>query len=391
MPLSRQIAALPSSQVLSLLLAAAVSAAILMCAILFHQHDLKKQEDYSRQYGQALSNLAARQAVDATLNHDLVSLQVLLSDIADNGRVIGATIHNVENRLLVQGGHNPTKTPVLRELRRSYTTVIALHDSVAGYVTVTLSMQPQNLARQHLLWQFLWGSLSLTLLLCLIALLSDRLKRQATAQQEEEDDEEEYLTEAVPIVQHLQVIDQKVKKPTEIRPKPELGVSLCLIIHNIDTLNRQLNKHSFNGVLDVFEQQIHSVVRLYKPERLPGKADEVELCFKGDNLAEISFNALCCAQLLLSLSMNRSGPTLKLGAQVSPHDDSVNLITRFERQHTSEALPRQVLIHPSLLCEELLNRIEIAQDEHTIDARLVQIAKPYGELIEKQVRQLAEL
>jgi len=391
MPLSRQIAALPSSQVLSLLLAAAVSAAILMCAILFHQHDLKKQENYSRQYGQALANLAARQAVDATLNHDLVSLQVLLSDIADNGRVIGATIHNVENRLLVQGGHSPTKAPVPRELRRSYTSVIALHDSVAGYVTVTLSMQPQNLARQYLLWQFLWCSLSLTLLLCLIALLSDRLKKRAKAHQEEDDGEEEYLTEAVPIVQHLQVIDQKVTKPSEIRPVPELGISLCLKIHNIETLSRQLNKHSFNSVLDTFEQQIHSVVRLYKPERLPGNSDEVELCFKGDNLAEIGFNALCCAQLLLSLSMNKSGPTLKLGAQVSPHDDSVNLISRFERQHASEALPRQVLIHPSLLSEELLSRIEIAQDEHTIDARLVQIAAPYGELIEKQVRQLAEL
>ncbi len=392
MPLSRQIAALPSSQVLSLLLAAAVSAAILMCAILFHQHDLKKQENYSRQYGQAMANLAARQAVDATLNHDLVSLQVLLSDIADNGRVIGATIHNVENQLLVQGGHSPTKTPVPRELRRSYTSVIALHDSVAGYVTVTLSLQPQNLARQHLLWQFLWCSLSLTLLLCLMALLNERMKKRANAQQrEEEGDEEEYLTEAVPIVQHLQVIDQKVKKPTEIHPLPELGISLCLKIHNIETLSRQLNKHSFNSVLDTFEQQIHSVVRLYKPERLPGKSDEVELCFKGDNLAEIGFNALCCAQLLLSLSMNKSGPTLKLGAQVSPHDDSVNLKNRFERQHASEALPRQVLIHPSLLSEELLNRIEIAQDEHTIDARLVQIAAPYGELIEKQVQQLAEL
>lgn len=390
MPLSRQIAALPSSQVLSLLLAAAMSAAILICAILFHQHDLKKQENYSRQYGQALANLAARQAVDATLNNDLVSLQVLLSDIADNGRVIGATIHNVENRLMVQGGHNPSQAPVSRELRRSYTAVISLHDSIAGYVTVTLSMQPQHLARQYLLWQFLWGCLALTLMLSSIALLSDHLKKRASAQQED-DEEAEYLTEAVPIVQHLQVVDQKVKIPIKIRPTPEVCVSLCLKIHNIDTLSRQLNKHSFNGVLDAFEQQIHSVVRLYNPERRPGKADEVELCFKGDSLAEISFSALCSAQLLLSLCMNRGGPALKLGAQISPLDDSTNLVARYERQHASEALPMQVLIHPSLLCDELLSRIVVAQDEHTVDARLVQIAAPYGDLIEKQTRQLAEL
>ena len=390
MPLSRQIAALPSSQVLSLLLAAAMSAAILMCAILFHQHDLRKQENYSRQYGQALANLAARQAVDATLNNDLLSLQVLLSDIADNGRVIGATIHNVENRLLVQGGHSPSQTPVSRKLRRSYTAVISLHDSIAGYVTVTLSMQPQHLARQYLLWQFLWGCLALTFLLCLIAFLSDRLKKRTNAQQED-DEEVEYLTEAVPIVQHLQMADQKIRTPIKERPAVEVCVSLCLKIHNIDTLSRQLNKHSFNGVLDAFEQQIHSVVRLYKPERHPGNADEVMLYFKGENLAEISFSALCSAQLLLSLNMNRGGPTLKLGAQVSPRDDSANLATLYERQCASEALAQQVLIHPSLLCEELLSRIDVAQDEHTVDARLVQITAPYGELIDKQVRQLAEL
>ena len=63
-----------------------------------HQQTIVTKQD--QHYGEALASLAARQAVDATLNHDLVSLQVILRDIAENPRIENATIHDVENRLL---------------------------------------------------------------------------------------------------------------------------------------------------------------------------------------------------------------------------------------------------------------------------------------------------
>jgi len=390
MPLSRQIAALPSSQILSLLLAAALSAAILVCAVLFHQHDLQKQERYQQQYGQALADLGARQAVDATLNHDLVSLQVLLSDIAANGGVIGATIHNVENRLLVQGGHKPSQSVVDTQLRRSFTAVISLHDSIAGYVTVTLSLEDAHLQRRALLWQFLWAGLALTFTLILIAFLSERFKRRRDAQQE--DDEEEYLTEVMPIVEPTQVSDQKLRIPIKTKNAGEtarVSVALTIKIHNLTTLGRQLNKHSFNARLEQFEQQLTSVNRLYNAQRLPAKADEIELRFSDESLVEASFRALCCAQLLLVLSMKQGGPALKLGAQVSPFTDVRSLVDGYEQALCREAIAQQVLIYPSLVTPQLLERVEIANDEQTKDARLVQIAAPYGELIEKQVSTLS--
>ena len=62
-----------------------------------------------------LANLAAKRAVDATLNHDLVSLQqVVLQDVVDNPRTLLASIHDVENNLLVQAGStqaSPTLPP----------------------------------------------------------------------------------------------------------------------------------------------------------------------------------------------------------------------------------------------------------------------------------------
>ncbi len=390
MPLSRQIAALPSSQILSLLLAAALSAAILVCAVLFHQHDLRKQEQYQRQYGQALADLAARQAVDATLNHDLVSLQVLLSDIAANEGVIGATIHNVENRLLVQGGHKPSQSSVESQLRRSFTAVISLHESIAGYVTVTLSLEDAHRARQALLWQFLWAGIALTLSLITVAFISEHLKRRRDAQQGGEEDE--YLTDVMPIVEPSQMPDQKLRIPIKSTAEleaPRVSVALTIKVHNLSTLGRQLNKHSFNARLEQFEQQLTSVIRLYNAERLPAKSDEIELRFCDENSMEASFRALCSAQLLLVLSMKQSGPALKLGAQVSPFTEVSSLADGYEQALCREAIAQQVLIFPSLITPELLERVEIANDEHTKDARLVQIAAPYGELIEKQVSQLS--
>jgi len=390
MPLRRQIAALPSSQVLSLLLAVALSAAILSCAVLFHQHDLQKQEAYSRQYGQALANLAARQAVDATLNHDLVSLQVLLADVANNGNVIGATIHNVENRLLVQGGHSPSQSPVAGKLRRSYTAVISVQDSIAGYVTVTLSLEGQQRARQELLWQFLWSGIALTIALSLTAIAGDRWKNRNTASAEEEEDE--LYNDVVPIVEPSQAADQIRSIPIKsIVPARQYSVSLNLKIHNLEILGSQLNKSSFNDILEKFEQQLNKVVKLYSAERLPSKADEVELIYKGESLTEAAFSALCSAQLLLTLNIQQAGPTLKLGAQVSPFTEVANLVADYEQQHCREAIPLQVLIHPTLLDEELQARIEVAEDERTVDARLVQIATPYSELINKQVLQLSSI
>ncbi len=104
----------------------------------------RQEQQLLGDYGQALANLAARRAVDATLNHDLVSLQVILQDVTQNPRVLLASIHDVENNLLVQAGD--TRSLADASQVRSFSAAIPLQDSVAGYVSVYLT-RPMPQAR----------------------------------------------------------------------------------------------------------------------------------------------------------------------------------------------------------------------------------------------------
>jgi len=102
----------------------------------------RNERNWTYEYGQALANLSAHRALDSTLNHDLVSLQVILSDVAENPSVINATIHDVENNLLVQAGRrnaNPGSNHF-----GNFSAPITLHNSIAGYVTITLDLDGQN-------------------------------------------------------------------------------------------------------------------------------------------------------------------------------------------------------------------------------------------------------
>ena len=87
---------------------------LLSCAAVLRTVERAQEQVLIADYGQSLANLAAKRAVDATLNHDLVSLQVVLQDVVDNPRTLLASIHDVENNLLVQAGStqaSPTLPP----------------------------------------------------------------------------------------------------------------------------------------------------------------------------------------------------------------------------------------------------------------------------------------
>ena len=130
--------------------AAIVSAGLFISVALsiFWVHSFldQQRQTYGHDYGQALANVAAYQAQEATLDHDLLSLQIILEDISKNPAVIGATIHDVENNLVVQGGHNPDTRRGLdaAQILGSYTAPITLHNSVAGYVTITMALPVQT-------------------------------------------------------------------------------------------------------------------------------------------------------------------------------------------------------------------------------------------------------
>ena len=126
-----------------------------------------EQQEWQSTYGRTLAVLTAKSAIDATLNHDLVSLQVVLQDTALSRYVSLATIHDVENKLLVQAGEDPSQH-LLKHLP-AFSAAISFQQNIAGYVTVYLDNPP---ATKHFQGVML-GGLFLLLLIAGLSLLDN--------------------------------------------------------------------------------------------------------------------------------------------------------------------------------------------------------------------------
>ena len=114
--------------------AVGAAAALLLAASLWWLQGAKSHQHWSAVYGENLATMAAKSAIDATLNHDLVSLQVVLQDVGQSPYVLFATIHDVENNLLVQSGDAVSPHQMASVL--SYSSAIGFQQNIAGYVTV---------------------------------------------------------------------------------------------------------------------------------------------------------------------------------------------------------------------------------------------------------------
>lgn len=119
-------------------LAFSLGALLLMVVMMIAQSIIagKLHNDWQLRFGQALAGLAANAAVDAALNHDLVSLQVVLQDVAQSSRVALAQIHDVESNLLVQSGVTPS--PHHLNDMPVYRAPISYQQNVVGSVSVYL-------------------------------------------------------------------------------------------------------------------------------------------------------------------------------------------------------------------------------------------------------------
>jgi len=379
---------------LLLVLLISLCASGLFSGFLFNRHQQLDLAQHNRNYGQALANLAARQAVDATLNHDLVSLQVILTDVAQNPNILGATIHDVENRLLVQGGHHPVGIDKHSDQRLSYSAPITLHDSVAGYVTVTLAEHGGGNAALYT--QQAGGLLLLALLATFTLILWQQGGDSAfTNQPTRQGDRDQ---------KPLPPVQADGEETQQHKPKCDSShIQISLEIHNLDTLRAQLNREAFRLLLERFEQQLQGVLSLYRGHSQQLSGNRLLLKYSGQDQNEAIFRALCSAQLLLTLAAKTAGAQLRLSASVAP--DIADKLSNNQpgkggiaaqlsapgAADTHHHQPRQVYIAYPLLSEELDKQVEYTPLGHGQGALLAQIKPPYQELLVKQEQQLLAL
>jgi uncharacterized membrane protein affecting hemolysin expression len=123
--------------------------------------------------GQSLTVQTAASATELLVSNDILSLNVLLSNLAKNPLVAHAAIYSVDNRILAEAGSRPTQS-ILGETEGLYSTPITFQEVIAGQLRISLDMQqfqqPMTISLQSM------GLLSL-ILLALTLSLSLRLGR----------------------------------------------------------------------------------------------------------------------------------------------------------------------------------------------------------------------
>jgi uncharacterized membrane protein affecting hemolysin expression len=295
-------------------LAVGLLVGLLSCAAVLRTVERGQEQMLIRDYGQSLANLAANRAVDATLNHDLVSLQVILQDIVENPRTLLASIHDVENHLLVQAGS--TKALTQATAARSFTAPIPLQDSIAGYVTVNIESQMPEIKALYMSFA------AVCALLVVVALLSLLNRRGPIFTRT--------VVQATP--------DTHEPEPLESEPQAPVVYTAKLRWHwqNLDTLRQQISAQRLEDLFNQVETLLVEAVKIVgvqcQTRRNQGRqTGEYWITYtSGENPMVANYQLIVCAHLI---QQGLAGEKLKLVFTSTIGDNEESLSQYTSPQH----------------------------------------------------------
>ena len=150
-----------------------VALALLLYAWVMGMQFKQAMQQQADALGQSLTEQTVNSATELLVSNDILSLNVLLSNLAKNPLIAHAAIYSVDNRILAEAGARPTQS-ILGETSGLYSTPIAFQEVIVGQLRISLDMQqfqqPMTISLQNM------GLLSL-ILLALALWLSLRLGR----------------------------------------------------------------------------------------------------------------------------------------------------------------------------------------------------------------------
>lgn len=356
----------------------------ILASLLYLSHTDRLQHQAMQEYGQMLATSAAQQAVDATLTQDLVSLQALLQDVSRSPHVVGATLHNVENRLLVQNGHRPDQGVAGK--RYHFTAPVAVHNNIAGYLQVTLEMPRYSaLDKRFLVIWLIAVAFALLMIWWSVQLqwwkqLRDQLPSPGKLMHN--------LVETLPTIPEAPPEPQPVTEPAP--PPPRRAVRLTVELTNLQRLYQQLHREGFANLLRRFDQQLREITLLHDGKLRRFEQDTLLIDFISEHPLDCTFRALCCARLLHGVCARAGSPRLQLAAAITttltPEEETSNsLLHRFMTEQQPGPRPQkgETLIEPGLISDDLRERVELEA------GHLLSFRAPYKDLLQRQENQLA--
>lgn len=375
--LSSQLMITALSSRLPLLISAlsSVVIAVLSSWVTLH-HVAKLQQQQQGEFGQSLVNIVAAQVVEPLVNQDWVSLQATLGELASGPRVLEATIHDVENELLVQGGQ--VEAPFDRRQLLSYSAPITFHDSMAGLITVTLKPAPQ-------ITSGLWWWIAALSVACAV-LLAGYWQRQQRAMS----------SHTGPISHsHKQEITTVINATDAPEPNQQHVVLLEFDLLNLHTLHQQLSQSSWQALLQDLEHRSRQVCAMYGCRQLELHHHRLTLMAEGDAWLDTTFRGICASLLLLKLTADTNRTALQMSAHVKPLAPRTgSLVEQFQQpithlnahsSGTTKSRNGQCTVHSTAIAPELLTRVILSSDG---SQSISDITPPYRDLLMRQLQQL---
>ena len=349
---------------------------------------LQLEQSLSRQtdtLGQILAKQTADSITELVLANDLLGLNVVINQLAGEQGVANITIKNVDGQILVA-----TTGAQVDNAGTPYIAPITLQDAVAGTVSLYLDASLRNnpVAQPHGLFYIIIVAGIILVAVTAWALAShftqplQDLLEQTDITDTDEDWPEivvtrqdeigqvqqrflELMTRQRELEDHIEVTglpDPALEEQTGAKPERRMATLLTVQVVNSNTALELLHPATLSTLLQQYQYYLRQAARLYRGVVNRSNGDTMLVSFDIRQCQEEhAFNAICCAQLFLSLMQKVAASHHARNAQalefsVAIHSGAVYFspIWSKQRSETDKTRPESVIGKPVELAGELL-------------------------------------
>lgn len=274
------------SAAIILLIALPLILSITLSTVLLSTLLLRDLDDQANSFGQTTADLLADSSEEYLLSSDLLSLNVLLSELVSKDYFNHASIYSADNHLLAEAGTLDSAGD------RIYTAEIHYQDSIAGHLRIRLAQTARRKASAATITIIIISNL---FLLAVVALLVHKSGERISA----------FLNRLYDQNTSTET-DDIVLVDTEKQISAENSITACRFSILVIKLKPA-------RVAQQFKHAINQAISLYNGGIMQQKDDEVAAIFAADS--DHCFQAICTTLVLQSLADDLS-PGLKLSAGI---------------------------------------------------------------------------
>jgi uncharacterized membrane protein affecting hemolysin expression len=319
----------------------------------------QQQQQFIRYHGQIVNKLTVNQLATTMANKDLIGMQSLLQRLAQQKSIVNAVIYDVNNTVIVQSGVISGQPSVSHQ---SFTTPIAIDNSLLGSLTTTVNMEFKP--NSWLLLVIVIGSLLPFILLSCYLFKNKLVPKSITSNARN-------------------IIQKTPEATTETQAIQTYGL-LLIQIHDLDKISKQLNAQARNKEFETLDTLLKNSLTLYSGEKIALNQGCIVLKFIDKDKDKYIFNATCCAYLLLEAAKKKR-LFIKLSATLYSSSNTISLRQEIPQlinlSHVDKILINNNDLNYHLLEERLI--FEEIEESHFI--KVVSFSERYQKLLDNQL------